>query len=44
MWPHFILIVTRISVSGNVADSVKLNQIKMHAEATIVNAEQVEKK
>ena len=36
--------VTRISVSGNVADSVKLNQIKMHAEATIVNAEQVEKK
>ena len=36
--------VTRISVSGNVADSVQLNQIKMHTEATIVNAEQVEKK
>ena len=36
--------VTRISVSGNVADSVQLNQIKMHTEATIVNAEQIEKK
>ena len=36
--------VTRISVSGNVADSVQLNQIKMHAEATIVNEEQVTKK
>jgi len=36
--------VTRISVSGNVADSVQLNQIKRHTEATIVNAEQMEKK
>ena len=36
--------VTRISVSGNVADSVQLNQIKRHADATIVNAEQMEKK
>ena len=36
--------VTRISVSGNVADSVQLNQIQRHAEATIVNAEQIEKK
>ena len=36
--------VTRISVSGNVADSVQLNQIKRHAESTIVNNEQVEKK
>lgn len=36
--------VTRISVSGNVADSVQLNQLQRHAEATIVNAEQIEKK
>ena len=36
--------VTRISVSGNVADSVQLNQIKRHAEATIVNNEQMETK
>jgi hypothetical protein len=36
--------VTRISVSGNVADSVQLNQIQRHAEATFVNAEQMEKK
>jgi hypothetical protein len=36
--------VTRISVSGNVADSVQLNQIKRHADATIVNAEQIENK
>ena len=35
---------TRISVSGNVADSVQLNQIKRHAEATIVNNEQMETK
>ena len=35
--------VTRISVSGNVADSVQLNQLKKHADATIVNADQVEK-
>ena len=36
--------VTRISVSGNVADSVQLNQIKRHAESTIVSHEQVGKK
>lgn len=36
--------VTRISVSGNVADSVQLNQIQRHAEATIVNAAKIEKK
>ena len=35
--------VTRISVSGNVADSVQLNQIQKHVDATIVNAEQIEK-
>ena len=33
--------VTRISVSGNVADSVQLNQIQRHAEATIVNSDQI---
>jgi len=36
--------VTRISVSGNVADSVQLNQIQRHAQETIVSAEQIEKK
>jgi|TARA_R110000824_G_C15117994_1_gene667780 hypothetical protein len=36
--------VTRISVSGNVADSVQLNQIQRHTEATIVNATEIEKK
>ena len=35
--------VTRISVSGNVADSVQLNQLKRHAEATIVKAEEIKK-
>ena len=36
--------VTRISVSGNVADSVQLNQIQRHAQETIVSEEQIEKK
>ena len=36
--------VTRIFVSGNVADSVQLNQIQRHAQETIVSAEQIEKK
>ena len=36
--------VTRVSVSGNVADSVHLNQIQRHAEATIVNSDQIKTK
>tara|TARA_E500000305_G_C3965118_1_gene209115 strand:- start:61 stop:753 length:693 start_codon:yes stop_codon:yes gene_type:complete len=34
--------VTRISVSGNIADAIPLNQIKRHAEQLTVNAEKVE--
>ena len=35
---------TRISVSGNVADSVFLNQIKRHSQSKIVSHEEIEKK
>ena len=36
--------VTRISVSGNVANSVELNNLQRHAEATIVKNVEVDKK
>ena len=35
--------VTRISVSGNVMDSVQLNNIQKHVQAKQVSADQVEK-
>ena len=36
--------VTRISVSGNVANSVELNNLQRHAEATIVKNVEADKK
>jgi|TARA_R110000824_G_C15153518_1_gene671263 hypothetical protein len=36
--------VTRISVSGNITDSVFLNQLKKHKQANIVSHEDIEKK
>jgi hypothetical protein len=36
--------VTRISVSGNVADAVNLNQLQRHAQQTIVDSTEIEKK
>jgi uncharacterized protein (TIGR02466 family) len=36
--------VTRVSVSGNVADAVNLNQLQRHAQQTIVDSTEIEKK